>query len=201
MAASYYGVPRTTLDIDFLVNVSEDELDEFLDQLSQCGLEVNKNRIRRQLSAGYNVLTLYEKASPRHADFIIETEKKLRKRSGTFLGLKTYYQEPQALILAKLRIIRATQAQERSQKDRGDIRAIMAHEKIDVGRLLRSAAREGTEEILRDILELARRAKRAKVENHVRPRRTRSKTARGRVKRSKWGKQTFLDPGEATFGG
>ena len=86
MAASYYGVPRTTVDIDFLVHLPHNYLDGFLDMLDKFGLEVNRGRVKRQLRAGYNIISLSDKRSPHRADFIVQTVGKLenwKKRERT----------------------------------------------------------------------------------------------------------------------
>ncbi len=158
MAASYYGLPRTTLDVDFIVQLSEDELDLFLDKLARFGLRVDKDRIKRQLRTGYNILGLEDKRSYNRADFIIQTAGRLERRRGRALGLRSYYQSPEHLILAKLRMIKATRPAERSFKDREDIRQILAYVKVKKRKLLHLARQQGTAEIFKAILESPRQS-------------------------------------------
>jgi hypothetical protein len=115
MAASYYGQPRTTIDIDFIIQVSMSDLDELLDHLAKFGLKINRTRIKKQLSSGYNIISLEDKHSPYRVDLIIQTEGKLERRPGRALGLRSYYDPPELLILSKLRMIKATVPRERSQ--------------------------------------------------------------------------------------
>ena len=155
MAASYYGLPRTTVDVDFIVQLSDEQLDPFLDRLARFGLEVDRTRIKRQLREGYNIVTFRDKASQNRADFIIQATGEIERRPGSAPGLKSFYQSPEALILAKLLMIKATRPAERSFKDREDIRQILANIKISRRKLLRLAQEQSTEAILKETLELS----------------------------------------------
>ncbi len=152
MAASYYGLPRTTIDIDFIIQVSINDLDDLLDRLSRFGLKVNRTRVKRQLNSGYNIISLEDKRSPYRVDLIIQTEGKLERRPGRALGLRSYYQPPELLMLSKLRMIKATVPRERSQKDRDDIRAIFANTRVNTRRILDQARRDGTVELFKEII-------------------------------------------------
>lgn len=152
LAASYYGTPRTTTDVDFILQLSSKDYDGLLEILEGPGLKVDRTRIKRQLRAGYNVLTLQDKNSPHQADFIIHTKGKLEKRAGSLLGLRTYYQTPESLILAKLRMVKATRPRERSLKDREDILAILHNTRVDRRRITRLARKETTLTLFREIL-------------------------------------------------
>lgn len=68
------------------------------------------------------------------------------------MGVKAYYQSPESLVLAKLRMIKATLPKERSVKDREDIRHILANTEIKKRKLLRLAAEQGTATILAELL-------------------------------------------------
>ena len=152
MAASYYGVPRTTSDVDFIVQVSIDDLDRFLDKLAHGGLIVAKTMIKTQLASGYNIISLRHQRFPYQVDLIIQTEGRLERRSGTALGLRSYYQPPELLILSKLRMIKATRPVERSFKDREDIREILANTRVNRRKILKLAQQQSTVEIAREIL-------------------------------------------------
>jgi len=155
MATSYYGLPRTTVDVDFILQLSDEQLDPFLDRLARFGLEVDRTRIKRQLREGYNIVTFRDKASQNRADFIIQAIGEIERRPGSALGLKSFYQSPEALILAKLLMIKATRPAERSFKDREDIRQILANIKISRRKLLRLAQEQSTEAILKETLQLS----------------------------------------------
>jgi len=151
MAASYYGRLRTTRDVDFKVQVRAGELDNFLDKLQNGGLRVDRRSIKNQLDAGYNVVSLEDTRSHYRADFIVETGP-IRRRRGSALGLDTYYDPPENLVLAKLRMIKATVSKEKSHKDREDISEILRNTRINRPRLFRLAKEQGTKEILKQIL-------------------------------------------------
>ncbi len=156
MAASYYGLPRTTLDIDFIVQLSSDQLDGFIDVLADFGLEVNKSRVKRQLRTGYNIVSLKDTGSPYRADFIIQAIGRFDRRPGKALGLRSYYQSPDNLILAKLRMIKATRPVERSFKDREDIIEVLASIKVNKRKIIELAQKQSTAEIFKEILEARR---------------------------------------------
>jgi hypothetical protein len=162
MAASYYGRPRTTIDIDFIIQVSTSDLDELLNHLARFGLKINRTRIKRQLSSGYNIISLEDRRSPYRVDLIIQTEGKLERRPGRALGLRSYYHPPELLILSKLRMIKATVPRERSQKDREDIRAIVANTQVNRRKILHQARKEGTITIFREIFQPAQTQRKGK---------------------------------------
>ncbi len=152
MAASYYGVPRTTSDVDFIVQVSFEDLDKFLDKLAQGGLLVDKTVIKLQLASGYNIVSLLHARFPFQADLIFQTEGRLERRPGTALGLRAYYQPPELLILSKLRMIKATIPAERGFKDREDVKQILANTRVNKRKILKLAQQESTIELAREIL-------------------------------------------------
>jgi len=152
MAASYYGVPRTTADIDFIVQVSVAELDKFLDKLSHGGLLVNKKRIKNQLASDYNIVSLPHERFPYQVDLILQTEGRLEKRRGKALGLRSYYQPPEQLILSKLRMIKATHPASRSYKDREDIIQILANTRVNKRSILKLARQQSTLDLANEIL-------------------------------------------------
>jgi hypothetical protein len=83
---------------------------------------------------------------------MILVESPPERRRGTVQGVKAYFQSPESLILAKLRMIKATIPRERSLKDRDDIIAILANTKVSKRKILDQARKERTMEILREIL-------------------------------------------------
>src|SRR2546422_6668223 len=71
IAASYFGRPRTTTDVDFIVKVNPKNLSIFLQPLKNACLDPDLERIQKQLKSGYNVVTVRDKFSPFVADFIL----------------------------------------------------------------------------------------------------------------------------------
>ena len=151
LAASYYGVPRTTVDADFKVKISAQKLPELWKTLEQSGLEVDRNRASRRLRSGYNIVSFEDSLSGHTADFIIETRKKIERRKGTLLGLQAFYDSPESLIVAKLRMIKATIPKERAEKDREDVRAIMAQTRVSMHKIIARSERQDTDEIFQEL--------------------------------------------------
>src|SRR5207244_12112410 len=70
VAASYYGIPRTTLDADFVVQISPRDTYRFFRGIEEAGVKADIQKIRRQLESGYNIITETDKLSPNTADLI-----------------------------------------------------------------------------------------------------------------------------------
>ena len=143
-------MPRTTADIDFIVRVSSKDLQKFIRTLERSELRFVSNTIKRQLKTGYNIISLQDKRSPYRADFIVQRDR-IPRVKGSLLGLPAHYQTPESLILAKLRMIRATLSPERSVKDKNDVLAILANTGVDVRRIERLARKDGTLDIFTKI--------------------------------------------------
>jgi hypothetical protein len=148
LATSFYGVPRTTTDIDVIVAVS-DEADvayKVTGALRQAGLEVDERKISIALESGYRIASFRDNASPYTLDVILVDA--LRKNAGTVAGLTTFFQAPEDLVLAKLRMIKATKPRERAVKDEEDVKAILEFTKVDLDAVKAQAKRDGTLAIL-----------------------------------------------------
>jgi hypothetical protein len=143
LAASFYAVPRTTTDVDVLVPVSlGDVKTKLASALRSASLHVDDKRIDDALTSGYRIATFRGKASPYRVDVIFSDQ--IRKRKGSIDGLETFFQVPEDLILAKLRMIKATVAKEKSQKDGDDVRAILRFTRVDKGAVEAQAKKDGT---------------------------------------------------------
>jgi len=118
--------------------------------MEEAGAKADLQKIRRQLKSRYNVITVADRISPHTADLILVREPPER-RKGTVQGVKTYFQSPESLILAKLRVIKAKMQRERSQTDRDDIRAILANTRVSRRRIMENARRETTLPIFRQL--------------------------------------------------
>lgn len=152
LAASYYGAPRTTMDVDIIVKVARKELlTRLISALRKAGIEVNERRIREAFSSGFWIVTFKDRKTPFTLD-VIFSEKKLKKKAGTILGLPTFYQKPEELVLVKLRMIKATIPRERALKDEDDVKAVLKFTKVDMNTIKRRARKDSTLSILETIV-------------------------------------------------
>jgi len=144
MAASFYGLPRTTTDVDVMVQVS-DELGKsrLARALKRAGLRADEEEIARSIVSGYMIVTFGDRKTVYSTDIIISNEK-LQKRVGTVAGIRTFFQAPEDLILAKLRMIKSTVPRERALKDKEDIRAILRFTVVDVEAIKKRAKKDTT---------------------------------------------------------
>jgi len=151
LAASYYGTPRTTIDMDIMVKVSEKNVQPLLlEALEKAEMLVNDRRILESFKSGFNVITVRDKKTSFTLDIIL-SNKKLKKKSGTIAGLPTFYQTPEELILSKLRMIKVTMPPERAVKDKDDVRAVLKHTKVNVKAIEKRAQRENTLTIFKEL--------------------------------------------------
>jgi len=152
LAASYYGTPRTTMDIDIVVGVARGKPHtQLVSTLKKADLQVNEGRIDAAFKSGFRIITLRDRKTPFTLDVIL-SDKKLEKKAGTILDLPTFYQTPEGLVLSKLRMIKATVPRERALKDEDDVRAILKFTKVDMKTLKRQARKESTLSILESIV-------------------------------------------------
>jgi len=152
LAASFYGVARTTVDIDVVVKVtSEDHRTRLVSALRQTGLRIDEKKIDAAFKSGYRLATFIDSKSPYSVDVILSRGKRFEKRAGTIAGLPTFLQAPEDLILAKLRMIKATVPRERALKDEEDVRAILKFTKVDVEVVRKQARRNSTLSIFNSV--------------------------------------------------
>jgi hypothetical protein len=152
LATSFYGVPRTTTDIDVAVAVSGevDVAARVAEALRQAGLKFDLRMIRIALESGYRIASFKDKASPYRLDVIFVDA--LRKNLGIVAGLSTFFQAPDDLVLAKLRMIKATKPRSRAVKDEEDVKAILEFTEVDLEAVKEQAKRDGTLAIFEELL-------------------------------------------------
>lgn len=152
LAASFYGVPRTTVDVDVVVSVSsESHRARLVSVLRQAGLRVDEKKIDAALKSGYGLVTFRDSVSPSSVD-VIFSRGRLERRVGTIVGLPTFYQTPEGLILAKLQMIKVTVPRERALKDVEDVIAVVKFAEVDVEAVRKKARRDSTLPILESII-------------------------------------------------
>jgi hypothetical protein len=139
------------MDVDVVVRVDPEEVEaRLVPALREAGLLEDGERIRAALESGYRIVTFRDSRSPFSVDIILSSEK-LEKRGGTVLGHPTFYQTPEGLVLAKLRMIKATIPRERALKDEDDVRAILRFTEVDVEAVRRRARADSTLSILENM--------------------------------------------------
>ncbi len=145
LAISFYGVPRTTSDVDVIVAVAKktEVKTKLVGTLRKAGVLVDERKIDNALTSGFKIASFRDTTSPFCVD-IIFTSEKLQKRVGNVVGLDTFLQSPEGLIAAKLRMIKATLPPERSAKDKKDIQAMLKFTKVDLGAVKKLAKEDGT---------------------------------------------------------
>jgi hypothetical protein len=152
LAASFYGVPRTTADVDVMVEVSNSkQRSELVSALRMAELCVDEREIDRAVESGYKIATFKDTKTSYSVDVIFSGEK-FEKRAGTAAGLPTFFQTPEGLILAKLRMIKATVPRERALKDVEDVKAVLRFTRVDVKAVKKQAKRDNTLSILEETL-------------------------------------------------
>ena len=146
LAASFYGVPRTTADVDIMVAISSKiAKTKLVSALRLADLQVDEKRIDDALTSGYKIATFRCKTSPYKVDVILSDS--IRKRPGTIADLATCFQIPEDLVSAKLRMIKATVPRERAVKDEEDVRAILRFTQVDKETIEKQAMKDRTLEI------------------------------------------------------
>ena len=145
LATSFYGTPRTTSDIDVIVAVASvaDLKAKLVAALCGAGLAVDERKIDSALTSGFKIATFKDQTSPYCIDVIFSSEK-LDKKAGKIAGLNTFFQSPEGLIAAKLRMIKATLPSERSAKDKTDIKGILKFTRVNLEAVKRQAEKDNT---------------------------------------------------------
>ena len=153
VAVSVYGAPRTTSDVDVVVAVADARSvkAKVTSALERAGLNVDERQIDAALTSGYRIATVRDRASPFSVDVIFADA--VQKRAGVIDGVRTFFQAPEDLVLAKLRMIKATVPRERAVKDEEDVKAILAFTKVDLAAVRKQARKQGTLEILESLME------------------------------------------------
>jgi hypothetical protein len=115
LASSYYGRPRTTVDADIVLAIEKKDLPALVKTLTKANLRVQKTKLQSAWESEYRIATVEDKKTPHTLD-IIFTNRRLARNRGRILGLPTYYEALDSLILAKLRMIKSTVETARAAK-------------------------------------------------------------------------------------
>ncbi len=151
LAASFYGVARTTVDVDVMVYVAgTSRRAKLVSALRQAGLRVDRHMVDEALQSDYRIASLTDSKSAYSVD-VIFSRGRLVKRAGAVAGLSTFFQAPEDLILAKLRMIKATVPRSRALKDEEDVRAILKFTKVDMEAVRKKAKKDSTLSIFESV--------------------------------------------------
>ncbi|MCW4017374.1 MAG: hypothetical protein NWF00_01610 [Candidatus Bathyarchaeota archaeon] len=149
LAVSFYGSPRTTSDVDVMVAIGDavEVKARVVEALRCAGVDAEEQKIDNVLRSGYNIASFKDTTTPFRVD-VIFSSKKLERQAGKIGGLDTFFQKPEGLVLAKLRMIKATVPRERAAKDEHDVKAILTFTKVDLDTVKRQAKKDKTLKIL-----------------------------------------------------
>lgn len=153
IAVSFYGIPRTTSDVDIMISVArEPELKKKLAAaLEQADIQMDERKIEAALTSGFKIATFKSKTAPYTVDIILSNNK-LDKKQGQIADFQTFFQSPEGLVAAKLRMIKATLSPERAVKDKEDIKAIVAFTKVNVAAIKKQAKKDKTMDIFEALI-------------------------------------------------
>jgi len=97
VASSYYGRPRSTHDIDVVINCRQKDLLKLADELTRAGLDVTPTTLGGCWKSDCAIATINDSRGPHVLDLIF-TEEKLLRRAGRIVDLPTYYESAESLI-------------------------------------------------------------------------------------------------------
>jgi len=134
IAASYYGEPRLTKDLDIVLDVPTDKLSQFDHAFSEASFYVPPKDILADELTRRGRFNLIHLESGVKIDVVVRRnglhaieEFKRRQQVELWPGLKAYMASPEDVILKKLEYYREGQ----SQKHLTDIRGMMASWQLD----------------------------------------------------------------------
>lgn len=152
LATSFYGLPRTTTDVDLFIHVTNRTAkSKLVSALERVALRVDAGKVDRAFSSGYSIATFADRKTAYSVD-VIFSDRKLPKRAGTIGAVQTFFHAPEDLISAKLRIIKAKLSEERVLKDKEDVRAILKFTDVNIDAVRKKAKRETTLVILEALM-------------------------------------------------
>ena len=150
IAVSYYGTPRTTMDVDIIVAIKNTDVKNLTQTLQDANLDFKEEQIKHAQKTGYKIMTINDTLTPHRVDVILSSEK-LDRNIATIQDEPTYIQTPEALINAKLRMIKATQDPGKRAKDVNDVKSIMKYTQVNLSKIEQRAKKEATINTLRTI--------------------------------------------------
>jgi hypothetical protein len=150
LAVSYYGRPRTTIDVDVIIKATPSDFERLAEALRRAKLHSEASVLHNAWLSKYRIASFEDRKGLR-LDVIL-TQEDIPRRRATILGLPAYIQEPGPLLLQKLRLIKATTDEEKRAIDRMDVLSILRNVDIDVDVLIDEARRQATFDLLQELL-------------------------------------------------
>ena len=152
LASSYHGEPRSTRDVDIVIDPSGDGLDRLTDGLLEAGFYVDREVAREALTQRSQFNAIGPDASK--VDFIVRRERPFsveefqRRQPADLLGTPGFVATAEDVILAKLEWAKAT-GSDRQLDDVAGILAIASG--LDLSYVERWAATLGLEDAWRTV--------------------------------------------------
>ena len=150
LAVSYYGRPRTTIDVDVIIRAEPSDFERLVEAFRKAKLQCSLQDFAKAWESGYNIVHL--KGGRGLLLDIILTRDQIPRRKVTILGKTSYLQEPGPLVLQKLRLMKITKDEEKRFIDRMDVLSILKNAEVDVEELRDLAGRQATLDLLDELL-------------------------------------------------
>ena len=146
LAASFYGIPRTTAIIDIIVAINQEKTRSRLaPALRSTGLMVDIKTIDDAYASGFKVASFKGKTLAYRVDIIFVEN--IEKRKDIIADIDTWVQAPENLINAKLRMIKVTLDEGKAAKDESDIMAILRYSEVNKKAIEEQAKKDQTLQI------------------------------------------------------
>jgi hypothetical protein len=106
VAANYYGFPRATIDIDFVIRLESDKVGEFVQIMERAGFNVSGPEVKMMVEVGNRFVMTFPKTGHR-IDFWLaksdyDRETLQHRRRAQIFNTRTWICSPEDLILSKL---------------------------------------------------------------------------------------------------
>lgn len=79
LASSYYGRPRTTMEVDVIVVAAPKDLANLSEVLAEAGLKAAQERLQLAYKSRYKIATIEDRTSPHTLDILLRSGRLQRK--------------------------------------------------------------------------------------------------------------------------
>lgn len=135
LAAAYHGAPRSTQDVDLVVEIEREQIEPFVDAVRREGWYVSEESARAAVR-DFGQFNVIEAETGWKVDFIVRKDRAFsreefgRRRKVEALGGTVYMVTPEDLIIAKLEWARLGE----SERQLRDVRGILAVQGAELDR-------------------------------------------------------------------